>query len=1095
MKGKAVSVLLFLSTGLVFVQNSLAQVTLGASPYTENYNGIGGGLPIGWTVRTAASASNLGTTSTLVTNATAWNSSTGNFRNVASATGLTSSSSATLQNGSTDRALAVRQTGSLGDPGAAFVLQLNNTTGLHNFSMSFKLQSLDGSATGRTVTWKVDYGFGNSPVSFTQIPTNPSTLTTTLSAAWWGSTDVTVNFGAALDDNNNTVWIRIVTLALASGTSNRPTSAIDEFKLSYSNGDTAPPTFIIDYPKTSVLTASGFDLLVQLNEPGKTFFVVLPNGATAPSSLQVKSGQDGSGIALSSNLTGLINVNNAQAEFSGHVNSLNPETMYDLYVVAQDDRGNLQDVPSKITVTTESMKAHQTILFDALATKTFGDISFDLAASSSSGLAVSYASSDPTLLHINGKTATILKSGSIVITASQAGDEIFYPAVDVTQSLDISKANQAITFNPIQSKSFGSPAFELVASGGASGQPVTFTSSNAGSATINGNLLTIVGVGTTTIRAAQAGNDSYSAAVDVSQTFTVNKANQVITFNSLPTGVFGDIPFELNATGGDSGVPIIFISSKPSVATIIGNTLTIVAPGTSKITASQAGNTNYNAATEVSQTLSVSKADQTIVFGSLSPVVFGDIPFNLTAIGGRSNLPVTFTSSKPSVATISGNTVTIIGAGTSTITAKQAGNMNYNAAVDVVQSLIVNKAGQSISFTTIPQKTFGNAPISLAATGGASGIPVTFSISSAGVATVSGTTLTIVGAGNATIIAKQAGNANYSAAPEVSQTLTVIRAAQSIIFNALASKTFGEPSFTLIAKGGSSALPVTFVSSNTGVATISNSSLTIAGAGTTTITASQAGNGNYSTADNVIQVLTVNKGKQSIIFSSITDKQFGDPSFTVPGTASSGLPVNFTTTSDKISIKGNQIALIKPGRATLTASQAGNGSFNPATSIDQSFCVKPLKPLISISETSDAPTLTSSSGSGNQWYINGEAINESTNSMLTAVHEGIYKVQVTEDDCVSEFSEGMPIVITEELSPSPAKINAYPNPVVSYLELQGLEELGTAQIFDMAGAMTSIVWEKKGGSHLADVRGLAKGVYVLSVSKGKKIYQIKFVKE
>lgn len=1215
MKGKAVSVLLFLSTGLLFVHHSLAQVTLGASPYAENFNGIGGGLPVGWTVRTTATSSNLGTPATLVTSTTAWNSSTGNFRNVASAIGLTSSSSATFQNGSTDRALAVRQTGSLGDPGAAFLLQLNNTTGLYNFSLSFKLQSLDGGATGRTTTWKVEYGFGNSPVSFTQVPTNPSTLTTTLSAAAWGSTDATVNFGAALDDNSNTVWIRIVTLALATGASNRPTSAIDDIKLSYSNGDITPPAFELDYPRVSNITSSGFDLRVKQNEPGKTFFVVVPDGAMPPSSLQVKnnqnasgeplssglygainiisssmeyslsvtgllaetgydiyfvaednfynlqvspmkldirtnewidvappnfistypkiasitktgfsiltkldepgktffvvlekgsvaptsiqvsSGLDGNGSVLNSNLIGTISVNTAQVEFSGQVNSLNPESMYDLYVVAQDDAGNLLEVPSKITVTTEAMKVHQTIAFDVLATKTFGDTPFDFAATSSSGMAVSYTSSDPTVLLINGKTATILKSGSIVITASQTGDELFYPATDVTQNLDISKANQVITFNPVQSKSFGSPALTLMAGGGASGQPVTFTSSNTGTAIINGNLLTIVGVGTTTIKAAQAGNENYNAAIDVSQPFTVNKANQMITFNALPASIFGDTPFELVATGGDSGVPIIFTSSKPSVAAIIGNTVTIVGPGTSKITASQAGNTNYSAAADVAQTLSVSKADQTIAFGALPPVTFGDIPFNLTASGGRSGLPVTITSSKPSVATINGNTVTIIGAGTSTITAKQVGNANYNAAVDVIQTLTVNKAGQSISFSTVPQKTFGDAPISLSAAGGASGLPVTFSISSAGVATASGATLTIVGAGIATIIAKQAGNTNYNAATEVTQTLIVIKASQSILFTALAAKTFGDPSFSLIAKGGGSALPVTFVSSNTGVASISNSTLTMVGAGTTTITAIQSGNGNYSAADNVTQILTVNKGKQSIIFSSIADKQFGDPSFTVTGTASSGLPINFTTTSDKISIKENQIAIIKPGRVSVTANQAGSASFNPATSIDQSFCVKPQKPVIAISENSEAATLTSSSGSGNQWYINGEAISESTKSMLTAVHEGIYKVQVTEDDCVSEFSEGMPIIITEESAPSQGKIKAYPNPVVGHLELRGLEELETAQIFDMAGAMTSIVLEKKGEYHLADVRGLAKGVYVLRVNKRNKIHQIKFVKE
>lgn len=115
----------------------VGQVTLTTSPYTQDFNSISSGLPTGWTVRTGATGIALGTTGTFVTTNTAWNSTTGNFRNVASASGLTSTATTTDQGNSTNRALAVRQTGTLGDPGAAFVLQLANTTGFTNFSIEF----------------------------------------------------------------------------------------------------------------------------------------------------------------------------------------------------------------------------------------------------------------------------------------------------------------------------------------------------------------------------------------------------------------------------------------------------------------------------------------------------------------------------------------------------------------------------------------------------------------------------------------------------------------------------------------------------------------------------------------------------------------------------------------------------------------------------------------------------------------------------------------------------------------------------------------------------------------------------------------------
>lgn len=118
------------------------QLTLGTSPYTQNFDAIGTGLPTGWTVRTSATATTLGTSQPLTTTKTDWTNTAGAFKNFASADGLTSASNSAAQSASTDRSLGIRQT-SFGDPGAAFVLQLANTTGKSSFSLSFKLQSLN----------------------------------------------------------------------------------------------------------------------------------------------------------------------------------------------------------------------------------------------------------------------------------------------------------------------------------------------------------------------------------------------------------------------------------------------------------------------------------------------------------------------------------------------------------------------------------------------------------------------------------------------------------------------------------------------------------------------------------------------------------------------------------------------------------------------------------------------------------------------------------------------------------------------------------------------------------------------------------------
>jgi len=203
-------------------------------------------LPAGFTIRTGATAAALGTAATLTTAPTAWSNTTGAFKNVASATNLTATASASDQSGAANRALGLRQTGTVGDPGGAFVVQLANTNMRTGFKLSFKLQSLDASSP-RTAVWAVDYGFGAAPTSFTQA-TATGTLTTGGSA--FSNNTVTVNFNSALDNQSQNVWVRIVDLNATTGSGNRPTSAIDDFSLTWTDTPAGTPT--LDITPTSL---------------------------------------------------------------------------------------------------------------------------------------------------------------------------------------------------------------------------------------------------------------------------------------------------------------------------------------------------------------------------------------------------------------------------------------------------------------------------------------------------------------------------------------------------------------------------------------------------------------------------------------------------------------------------------------------------------------------------------------------------------------------------------------------------------------------------------------------------------------------------
>lgn len=263
------------------------------------------------------------------------------------------------------------------------------------------------------------------------------------------------------------------------------------------------------------------------------------------------------------------------------------------------------------------------------------------------------------------------------------------------------------------------------------------------------------------------------------------KGTQTITFGALTNKAIGDADYAPSATAS-SGLAVRFESSNTSVASIVDGKIHIIGVGNTTITAFQDGDATYEAATSVPQTLSVSASltAQTITFNALSAKTTGDAPFDLSATAS-SNLTVTYTSSNPAVAAVLGNTVTIVGGGTTDITASQSGNSTYAAASNVIQTLTVNKQNQTITFGALSSKTDADASFSVSQSS-TSGLPVTLTSSNTAVALVSGSKITIVGAGTSTITASQAGNTIYNAATSVPQTLTVssvMAANQNLLFD------------------------------------------------------------------------------------------------------------------------------------------------------------------------------------------------------------------------------------------------------------------------------------------------------------------------
>lgn len=307
MSNRLPCVFTLLFCGLFLVPNVNAQINLSGTSYSQNFDNIANGLPAGFFIKINSTSTSLGTDANLTAAATQWNVTGSGFKNYASAEGLTASADATAQNNSSNRAIAMRQSGTAGtggDPGAALVFQLANANGFQIFNLNFKIQSLD-STSPRTSTWTVDYAIGANPTNFTTIATNPAPLA--IGNNKFSNTAVSVNFGNLLDNQPQNIWIRIVTLNASTGSGNRATTAFDDIQLTYQGStDNTPPTISSLLPLHNATSHQAvIPLEINFSEP-----ILKGSG-----NISVNNITDGGTV--------LIDVNNAAVSISGNKATIN----------------------------------------------------------------------------------------------------------------------------------------------------------------------------------------------------------------------------------------------------------------------------------------------------------------------------------------------------------------------------------------------------------------------------------------------------------------------------------------------------------------------------------------------------------------------------------------------------------------------------------------------------------------------------------------------------------------------------------------------------------------------------------------------------
>jgi hypothetical protein len=323
-----------------------------------------------------------------------------------------------------------------------------------------------------------------------------------------------------------------------------------------------------------------------------------------------------------------------------------------------------------------------------------------------SGLPLTYGTSNAAVIAVDSVTGKLdpKGAGTATITLSQAGDSHFSAASNVTLSIAISEdRSQTIDFPALPDLNASSSARNIALGATASsGLAVSYSSSDTNKVTISGSTMTVAAnaLGSVSITASQSGgtdpsnsNVTYIAAESITQTFSISKADQFITFAALPDRNITDgTTFSLSATASSS-LAVTFESNNTNLLTISGTTATIKDEGSVTITASQAGNDTYNP-TSKSRSFNLLKKDQTITFAAIADTNTTVSTISLSASASPSSLPVSFDSNDTSVASVSGSTLTIQGGGNVTITARQPGNIAWRTATPVTRSFFVKLVGK-----------------------------------------------------------------------------------------------------------------------------------------------------------------------------------------------------------------------------------------------------------------------------------------------------------------------------------------------------------------------------------------------------------------
>ena len=683
-------------------------------------------------------------------------------------------------------------------------------------------------------------------------------------------------------------------------------------------------------------------------------------------------------------------------------------------------------------------------------------------ASSLLTVSISIASGSSSVCSIAAGVVTFNSVGSCVIQYNQSGNSNYSAATQVTETFIIGKATPTFSTWSNVAKSFGDNSFTVTAptvTGSIAGS-FTYSSATTSVISISGSTLTVVGAGTSVITATFTPTDStnYNTAT-TTMTITVGSASQTITRTSTsPSSPVKSGTYTPTATASSSlAVAISIAAGSSSVCSISAGIVTFNLVGSCVIQYNQSGNSNYLAATQVTETLSIGQEVPTFTWAGVSKV-YGET-FSLTAPTPSTPGTFTYSSATTSVVTISSSTATIVSNGTSVITATFTPNdtTNFVSGGTITMTISADRAAITVTPTAGQSKVYGenNPTITYSVTSGA----LVGSDVLSGALTYTGSNV-----GSYPISIGTLANSKYLITL-TSVNFSISKATQAAVTLSSMSSAFSSSNKTVSLTGsggtGTGSYQYSLDNSNTTIGcSVTGSTLTYVTAGTCVVAVKRTSDTNYLERTDAVS-FSIGLASQTITFNSLSAKSYSSDTFTVSATSSASLTVVFTSGSPSICTtsgdSGSTITILNIGTCIINANQIGDSNIAAASQVSQNFTVNPR----AITVTADAkskvygssdPAFTYSLTTGS--LVLGDALTGAL-TRATGTDVGAYQIQqgtltTSNNPKYAITFVGADLSITRA---TPTLVLSYPNSNVAILR-PGATDTPTVTTSSSSGALT-----------------------------------------